>query len=573
MASRRDIKRTLFKRNEVRQRFGEMGGDLPYDILDQIPYLYRQSGGGLLIGNKEKDTVVGGTIAWNQLVAIPTSNKSTTVNGVVFVDNRDGSYTVSTEPGGATATTDLVIGDSYSELGHAVLIAGIPSGGNYSTYCLRDGWDGVNKYEDSIKTITNANGRVGAQIRVFSGAVITTPVIFRPQIFDLTQMFGAGKEPATVADFRSLFPKPYYAYNAGELMSVQTSAHEMVGFNQFGGDFTVGKRWQNGAYSNAPNNKYAATDYLIKCVPNTEYCISVPKQSAAIACYMQEFDSNKVWIRSRTYAETTNKYVTITPNSDAVYISFSMYRGTDISPSEVSEVNINLSSSRNGEYEPYVKHSYPLDSSLTLRGIPKLDANNKLYYDGDEYLYDGTVNRKYGIVDMGTLNWALSPSSSNVFYCDVTGLKPKTTAVAENAICGRTYVGSSVLYLVNMNDKEFITGTTHRIYIKDTAYSDAPTFKSSVSGNYLVYELDSATTESADPFTNPQNVDPNGTEAYIDTRDVPIPVGHETYYQEAPDAPLQSLNILLGGRYVNNHTEDDVSDKEALNIILGGNDR
>lgn len=33
---------------------------------------------------------------------------------------------------------------------------------------------------------------------------------------------------------------------------------------------------------------------------------------------------------------------------------------------------------------------------------------------------------------------------------------------------------------------------------------------------------------------------------------------------------LQSLNILLGGRYVNNHTADDVSDEEALNIILGG---
>lgn len=40
--------------------------------------------------------------------------------------------------------------------------------------------------------------------------------------------------------------------------------------------------------------------------------------------------------------------------------------------------------------------SYPLDSTLTLRGIPKLD-NGKLYYDGDTYGADGTVNRKYGI--------------------------------------------------------------------------------------------------------------------------------------------------------------------------------
>ena len=33
---------------------------------------------------------------------------------------------------------------------------------------------------------------------------------------DLTAMFGEGNEPATVADFRAMFPNDYYAYNAGE---------------------------------------------------------------------------------------------------------------------------------------------------------------------------------------------------------------------------------------------------------------------------------------------------------------------------------------------------------------------
>ena len=40
--------------------------------------------------------------------------------------------------------------------------------------------------------------------------------------------------------------------------------------------------------------------------------------------------------------------------------------------------------------------TYPLDSTLTLRGIPKL-ADGKLSYDGDRYLPDGTVERRYGI--------------------------------------------------------------------------------------------------------------------------------------------------------------------------------
>ena len=44
-----------------------------------------------------------------------------------------------------------------------------------------------------------------------------------------------------------------------------------------------------------------------------------------------------------------------------------------------------------------------------------------------------------------------------------------------------------------------------------------------------------------------------------------------TYYAEGNANPLQSLNILLGGNYSNPKTADDVSDKEALEIILGGN--
>ena len=39
---------------------------------------------------------------------------------------------------------------------------------------------------------------------------------------------------------------------------------------------------------------------------------------------------------------------------------------------------------------------YPLDSSLTLRGLLKLDGGN-LYYDGDIYKADGTVERRYGV--------------------------------------------------------------------------------------------------------------------------------------------------------------------------------
>ena len=39
-------------------------------------------------------------------------------------------------------------------------------------------------------------------------------------LFDLTQMFGAGNEPSTVAEFNTLFPKDYYDYNSGTITCV-----------------------------------------------------------------------------------------------------------------------------------------------------------------------------------------------------------------------------------------------------------------------------------------------------------------------------------------------------------------
>ena len=53
--------------------------------------------------------------------------------------------------------------------------------------------------------------------------------------------------------------------------------------------------------------------------------------------------------------------------------------------------------SRNSGAYNNIIGTYPLDSTKTFRGIFKLDASNNLYADGDRYLPDGTVERRYGI--------------------------------------------------------------------------------------------------------------------------------------------------------------------------------
>ena len=44
------------------------------------------------------------------------------------------------------------------------------------------------------------------------------------------------------------------------------------------------------------------------------------------------------------------------------------------------------------------------------------------------------------------------------------------------------------------------------------------------------------------------------------------------YYGSEPDDPqiLSNLNTILGGRYVNNHTPQDLTDAEALRLITQG---
>ena len=62
-----------------------------------------------------------------------------------------------------------------------------------------------------------------------------------------------------------------------------------------------------------------------------------------------------------------------------------------------------------------------------------------------------------------------------------------------------------------------------------------------MSGVYLVYELATPTTETADTFENPQLVDNWGTEEYTDSREVQIPVGHITKYPPDLKAKLENM--------------------------------
>ena len=228
-----------------------------------------------------------------------------------------------------------------------------------------------------------------------TGTAITGLTSGADMIIDLTAMFGTTiadyiyqleqtTAGAGVAFFKSLFPNDYYPYNAGELVSVSgLSVHKMVGFNQWDEEWEVGGI-DNGTGQPTSNPSMIRSKNFIKVLPNTTYYFKTPFSYTYV--YIYDEDMNFIALGA---PDASTKLLTLGGN--AHYIKF---RSTSGYTTYNHDICINLSDpARNGQYEPYKAHSYPLDSTEELRGILKLDSNNKLYFDGDVYEYTGKVTR------------------------------------------------------------------------------------------------------------------------------------------------------------------------------------
>ena len=524
------------------------------NLTDKVPYNFRPSGGDINtsdvdISNRESDKIIGGTVAWNQRVA--TFNSTITVNGVTFTNNRNGSWTANGTATGGEAAAMAAIG-VFATTNHVCLLTGCPTGGSLSTFYLADGV--AEKYDIGNGIIYRCGNTQQARMFVKNGTTVNN-IVFKPQLIDLTQMFGTeiadyiySLEQATagagVAYFRKLFPKPYYAYNAGELMSVKTSEHITTGFNQWDEEWELGTlTWDGGAPTDS--DSYIRAKNYIKVIPNTAYYIKVGAEGLTAYTYDKNFN-----MKRRVLNSGSNSL--FTPQDGEFYIRFRSYiQYTTYN----HDICINLSDpSRNGQYEPYIKNSYPLDPNLELRGIPKLDADNKLYYDGDEYSSDGNVKRKYGIVDLGSLNWTYNATYK--YFWTTQLVLSYGAKMAAQMICPLYYIPANYAVLSDPTVDKVMAVAYHTqanaLNIRNLDYTDATAFKTAMNGVYLVYELAAQTSSRAKPYQNPQIVDDSGTEEYVDTRDVAIPVGHETTYLRNLKEKLEDTPAIpdVNGDYV-----------------------
>lgn len=538
---------------------------------DTTPYLFRPS--PALTEDYDRlllDQVVGGTLAVNQLFNFATKVPATgTVNGVTFTKG-DGILTVA-----GTATADAYRSSTHQVIaGHKYFNKSCPQGGSASTYMAYMTGLGIPFNATSQDTgngvivSPSSSGNSTYVYAVVKNGTTVNNLVFRPQITDLTQMFGStiadyayNLEQSTagsgVAWLKQYYPSifnSYLPYNTGELMSVEASAHVMRGFNQFNlEDFaatypsycsmvdddemsvtTNGSLYSTGVSVNIV--KPIHITYEIKCGTATNVnmrCVFEDGTYTSISG-----SSSTSWVKKDLDISEafTNSHGNI------VSVRFNWSSGGTFS---IRNVCINVSApEKSGTYERYVENVYPLDSGLVLRGIPKI-SNGVPYYDGDEYKSDGSVTRKYGVVDLGTLTWTNYKSGGFNAVLPISA-KSGGSITPPNAIASKPYAWQGVS--VTLTDG-MATISGGAVYIVDANFTtDATAFKQAMSGVYLIYELATPTTETADPYVKVQECYKDGTEEFV--ADNVVPVGHKTEYAKAYDVPTLTdmpLTVTITG--------------------------
>lgn len=548
-----------------------------HETTDNTPYNFRTVEQESTL---EYGEIVGGTVAWNQ-------KRADTVQSLINTDGITTSYDSSTHlfcienisrstPYNTGSTRGTIGYEGDLVAGHKLIVisdktdpgVGI-TGGVSSSFFIP--LNGIGTIPETITT-TYIDLRVTSNYDFVHLHPIGDKFYFTMNVIDLTQMLGTtpadyiyGLESATagagVAWLKKHFPKifQYHAYDAGSLVSVEgVSHHVTTGRNllkpnqssetKFGLTITInsdGSIVANGtATSGNFKNIFYAADDLMDLKNGTSYIFSTDNANMGVGAY------EYVGSLSR-FSNTDNRHVTFTLSPDATGILLRLEWASGVTfNNTIIGAMVRVASVTDETYTPYVSHTYPLDSTKTFRGIFKLDSSNRLYADGDRYLPDGTVQRRYGIVTLnGTETWtAYTVSGTQWFYANVlTGVKSggwwdHINAVTERYVYITTISSSGDLAEVTGDKVAAIQSNSfQRIWIKDTVIATVDAFKSALASNPIdvVYELATPTTESADPYTNPQIVAPGGTEEYVSTS--VVPVGHESRYPDDLRTKLDDL--------------------------------
>ena len=433
----------------------------------------------------------GRSIVWNQLISQIVEKTS---NGIATTKIDSKSLHIS---GTSSAVCFIPISPvqtgisnhKYLFHSHASDTTALSSGTGFYNDNGGNRW---HEYGKGIIFTMDGNGTIAIAFRVNSN--ITVDFSITPQIYDLTAMFGSGNEPASVEEFEKMFPADYYPYNAGEIVSAGTESIVEQGKNLF--DYTD-KTYYGANVSKVENGviytKGLTTTVLnIPTIVGNKYTLSFKIKSSGTNQGGLRWSLQKG--KNTSYAHDSSLI-----KSEVGYAANTEYQAvaTFVATTDfVSLCTIILMvydvQQENGDtatnYSPFYQIERPIPEAIrNLPGYGWSAGTARNYVDYENKRYVQCVNS----VDLGTLTWTAGESVSFKTH-HLAGQKlTKSYSIAPNFICPKysTKTQNESWGKTSITGISATSNVNGYIYVNDTSYTDATTFKQAMQGVILYYEL------------------------------------------------------------------------------------
>ena len=230
-------------------------------------------------------------------------------------------------------------------------------------------------------------------------------------LVDLTQMFGAGNEPMTAAEFypRKPIGVDLMAYNEGEIVNGDYKAIKTTGYNQWD------EQWELGLFNTSTGRPDISFENIrnvnpIRVLPNTTYYEKQPNATNLLMRVL-EYTQDGTYIG---FQYVYNKTFTTSPNT--AYVNF--YMSNVYGAVYNNDICINLSwseyASMNGTYKPY--KPFVRDLSWVAKYFPNgmRSAGNV----ADEIRFNGTTQKWEAVQNVGVRAYTSGDENDSTLTTD-----------------------------------------------------------------------------------------------------------------------------------------------------------
>jgi len=275
-------------------------------------------------------------------------------NGITYINNNDGSFTLS---GTATANSYYTILDLASLVdNHYYLIYGCASGGSTSSYMIRiaNGQGGDLGYDIGNGVVVKNTSGMVVFMRVVNGTALSTAKKFVPQIIDLGKRYPFDT-PTSLTDKRvqNIINRGSEDFNSGEIKNTSLGGFVSEGFNICDEIFEGGVLGNIGQ-TESDSNSFRTKNYQ-EVLPNQTLNLHASSTmfGTLIVC---EYDKDKNFVLRSLKYESDQP---LTTQQNTKYIKIAFYKSgsswqTNVPTKEQAQVCINRSSALNGTYKPHL---------------------------------------------------------------------------------------------------------------------------------------------------------------------------------------------------------------------------